>query len=117
MDCLLNLLPGHVRPSEYIEHRSDIHAYVALELDDLLHAYIDVPVNIGLEGARVSHDYAWEVQQFVDSFVDGPFTKLFVLPYDVGIRDQGFEAEVLPKRPRLNRQYVRVDYWEECGSL
>ena len=65
------MLTAHVGAAEHVEHRSDVYPNVALEGHYLLGPYLDIAVDVGLEGARVGDHDSWEVKEGVDAVRQG----------------------------------------------
>ena len=93
---LVHLVPGHVWAGEHVEHGCDVDADVALEGDDFFHADFNVPVHVGLKGARIGHDGPGVIEQVMHTVLKRMLAQLLVLPDDVTVRDEHLDAVGVP---------------------
>ena len=117
LDGFRGLLLGPERLGEDVQDCSDVGPYVMLELDDFLVLEVDLPVHVGLEGSGVGHDHAGIVQHLVQPHFQGFVPELGGVAYDVGVRDQGFESELLVQLAGRYRVDLGVDNRKKGGSL
>ena len=106
---LVHLLAGHVWAGEHVEHGRDVNADVALKGHDFFHADFNVPVHVGLKGARIGHDRAGVIQQVMHAVLKRMLAQFLVLPDDVTVRDEHLDAVGVPHLTWFDGSEVRID--------
>ena len=106
---LVHLVAGHVWAGEHVEHGRDVNADVALKGHDFFHADFNVPVHVGLKGARIGHDRAGVIQQVMHAVLKRMLAQFLVLPDDVTVRDEHLDAVGVPHLTWFDGSEVRID--------
>jgi len=100
--------PTDVRRRRDVDRRGDIRADLALEREYLGGVHVDLAVLRELERARVGHDGAREVEQFVQAVRQCCLPEVLGPLEYIAVRDEQFRAELRLDVGRRDRLDVRV---------
>ena len=83
LNRLQHLVFRHIWSAKDIEHGCNIHTDGTLEFNNFLHTYLNIAVDIGLKGSGIRHNDAREVDEVVNTFLNGMLLQIIMLPNDV----------------------------------
>ena len=109
LNRLQHLVFRHIWSAKDIEHGCNIHTDGTLEFNNFFHAYLNIAVDIGLEGSGICHNDAGEVDEVVNTFLNGMLLQIIMLPNDVRVSDEALNSVSIPHLSRLNGPNVWID--------
>ena len=106
---LQHLVFRHIWSTKDIQHGCNIHTNGTLEFYNFFHTYLNIAVDIRLEGTRIRHNDAGKIDEIVNSFLEGMLLQIIMLPNDVGVSDESLNSVSIPHLSRLNGSNVWID--------